>query len=215
MSTPIAVIDEARWQEIERIVLESGAHGSPKQGFCVMEAVAYVASEPFSDHPQCACPVIASFLRSWNDNLSDEDRSRLLKPLVPRLLNTRSTLEVEDRRAWLAFDWLVREFAPSWLVLVHDLHPHAARLRALPEVRDLATARGAGAEAHVAADAASAAESAAGSAAESAARSAARSAAWSAAESAAESAARSAVDASAYRLQDSAVELVKRMCAAK
>ncbi len=38
---------------------------------CIMEAVAFMAGEPWSDSPACASPVIAAFLRSWNDALSD------------------------------------------------------------------------------------------------------------------------------------------------
>ncbi len=49
-----------------------------------MEAAAFIAGEPWSDHPACVCPVIAAFMRSWNDGLSDKDRNRLLLPLIPK-----------------------------------------------------------------------------------------------------------------------------------
>src|SRR5688500_16148045 len=57
---------------LEEITLSAGAHKSPEQGMCLLEAVAYVAGEPFSDHPKCVSPVIAAFGRRWNDDLDDE-----------------------------------------------------------------------------------------------------------------------------------------------
>ena len=66
------------------IVLAKGEHQDKMDAYCVMEAVAYVAGEPWSDHPQCACPVLTSFLISWNDALDDVTRQRL-KPYIPRL----------------------------------------------------------------------------------------------------------------------------------
>ena len=40
--------------------LKSGSHKPPNGEFaaCVMEAVSYIANEPWSDHPACTCPVI-------------------------------------------------------------------------------------------------------------------------------------------------------------
>lgn len=79
-----AVIAE-RLHEVQRLQLGHGAHPS-QEAMCVMEAVAYVAGEPWSDEPECASPTIATFLRTWNDSLpSDEERTRLLAPLIPRL----------------------------------------------------------------------------------------------------------------------------------
>lgn len=113
--------------------LSAGAHETAHEGACVMEAVAYVAGEPWTDRPACACPVISAFCRSWNDALpTDADRDRLLRPLIPRLAGSRATPEVETCRAWLAVDWLVRTCAPTWLALTKDLEGHAHALRGLP-----------------------------------------------------------------------------------
>lgn len=69
--------------------LKTGGHKGPADGACVMEAVAFVAGEPWSDHPECVSPVIGVFLRNWNDSLpTDADRDRLLKPLIPLIINT-------------------------------------------------------------------------------------------------------------------------------
>lgn len=109
---------------------------------CIMEAVAFVAGEPWSDAPDCASPVIAAFLRNWNDTLSDEDRDRLLPAAVwvPRLVGSIGNEEVELRRSYLALDWIVRVYTPAYLELVPSLCDHAGPIRNLPEVMDAASA---------------------------------------------------------------------------
>jgi hypothetical protein len=62
-------------------------------------------------------PVIATFRRSWERSLGDDDRNRLLKPLVPTLIGTRTNAADENIRAWMCLDWLVRIYAPTWLRL--------------------------------------------------------------------------------------------------
>ena len=161
---------------LDTLTLLEGSHdGADTAQMCVMEAVAYVAGEPWSDHPACACPVISAFLRSWNDSLrTDEDRDRLLKPLVLQLIDTKSTQEVEEKRSYLALDWIVRVFTPKWLDLVPSLAPHSLALRSLEDIADMAGAVAAGEKVR-------AARAAAWAAAWAAARDAARDAAWDAA----------------------------------
>jgi hypothetical protein len=72
------VIDEARLQEVAARGLGSGSHNHFGEGMCAMEAASYIAGEPWSDHPECVCPVIAAFLRNWNDSLPKSDRERLI-----------------------------------------------------------------------------------------------------------------------------------------
>jgi hypothetical protein len=104
-----------------------------------MEAAAYIANEPWSDAPRCVCPVIRSFMVSWNDSLpTDEDRDRLLKPLIEKVIDTRSTQAVEERRSFMAIDWLVRVHTPKFLDLTDELKPHAKSLRDLDDIVDLA-----------------------------------------------------------------------------
>jgi alkylation response protein AidB-like acyl-CoA dehydrogenase len=223
--------------DVDRVKLKSGAHNNPQHGLCVMEAVAYIARENHSDHPECVSPVIATFLRTWNDAMDDTDRQRL-KALIPVVMDTRSTPEDEDRRAWMALDWLVRVHTPAWLRLA-GLVDHADRLAGLSEfkagmdvpaikpvldaARSDAAAAGdaagdaardaAGAAARDAAGAA--ARAAAGDAARDAARAAAwaaaRDAAWAAARAAAWDAAGDALRPTVVELQDSALALVERM----
>jgi hypothetical protein len=181
---------------------------SGDRDLCIMEAVAYVAGEPWSDSPACASPVVSAFLRSWNDALSDADRDRLLPAAVwvPRLVGSRGDPATEERRAYLALDWFIRVHAPAWLDLVTSLASHAEALRALPEVVDLVSAV---ASRDVVAAARAAARAAAGDAAWDAARAAARAAAGDAAGDAAWYAARAAAgdaagDAAWYAVWDAA-----------
>jgi hypothetical protein len=42
-----------------------------------VELASMIGGEQFSDRPDCVCPVIGSFLRSWNDAVGYADRQRL------------------------------------------------------------------------------------------------------------------------------------------
>lgn len=192
--------------------------------------------------PQCACPTITAFVVSWNNGLpSDAERNRLIRPLLPCVIGTRSTFAIAERRSYMALDWLIRVYTPNWLDLVESLQPHAQRLRDLGEVVDLAGATSAGrlavavrnatwgaawapawVPAGAAADAAraaagDAARAAAGAAAWGAARAAlaaARHAAWVAAWAAGTTdAGDAALRPTTARLQASASDLLRRMCA--
>jgi hypothetical protein len=133
MSTAPAV----RPLDLETLVLLRGAH-PPNDGLCLMEAVAYIAGEPHSDRPQCACPVLGAFGRHMNDGMDDAGR-QALKPHIPRLVGSRSTRAVELKRGWLAADWLVHTAAPAWLRLA-GLEEQASALESLPVVADRASA---------------------------------------------------------------------------
>ena len=56
----------------QTVRLARGRHQSPDQGACVMELASMLAGERFSDQPRTVCPVIAGFLRAYNDILDDE-----------------------------------------------------------------------------------------------------------------------------------------------
>ena len=184
--------------------LQSGSH-APNGIACVMEAVAYVAGEPWSDHPKCVCPVIGAFLRSWNDGLPDNVRDTLLRPLVPLVMGTRGDKALEQRRALMAADWLVRVYTPAWLRLA-KLVTQADALAGLPEITDMAQCpslmpalEAARSDSNTAGYAAgAAARAAAWAGAWAAARAAAGAAAWDAAWAAAGAAARDAAGAAAW-----------------
>jgi len=201
--------------DLETLVLKKGSHSSPSTGLCFAEAAAYFAGRPHTDHPPCVSPAIAAFGRSWNDSLNDTDR-QMLKPYILRVLNTATTPADEERRAWLATDWLVREFTPTWLDLA-GLTDHAAKLRALPELTSTDLANAALPVINDARRASDAAGDAAGAAARdaawAAARAAARDAAGAAARAAARAAAGAALQPTVAALQASALELLDKMIA--
>lgn len=113
--------------------LRRGAHLRREDGLCTMELVAWLAGEPHSDEPRCACPVLAAFVRAVNDSVDDHDRERLLRPLAPLLVNSRADAAVEVARGMLLLDVLVREVVPAWL-RTRGRGDAAAGLAAMPEV---------------------------------------------------------------------------------
>lgn len=56
-----------------------------------------LAGEPFSDSPDCACPVISAYMRTWNDGLPYGERQRL-KPYAARAVGTRADRDLTRRR---------------------------------------------------------------------------------------------------------------------
>ena len=81
--------------------LESGAHEEGSGSLCAMEMVAYMERLPHSDTPVCTCPVLASYVRTLNDNMSDEHRQKLL-PILPMLVGTVNGDLVVRRAKFLA-----------------------------------------------------------------------------------------------------------------
>src|SRR5438477_824230 len=97
----------------QTITLSKGKHDSPEDGACVMELASMLASEPFSDHPRTVCPVIGSFLRTYNDRIDDVRRQDLYD-YAARVVGSNISLKVQRLRA----DHLavaVPEVRASWL----------------------------------------------------------------------------------------------------
>lgn len=63
-----------------------------------------LAGEPFSDEPQCVCPVIAEFLRTYNDQVDDERRQDLFE-YASLVVSTRASARTERERAELCLEW--------------------------------------------------------------------------------------------------------------
>jgi hypothetical protein len=122
---------------LDSITLSDGAHSKREDGLCLMEAVAYFANEPHSDSPACASPVLTRFGIRLNDRFRDDER-QLLKPLIPRLIGTRTTAEHDQRRAFVLVDAAVREIVPLALeIRWPDL---AEKLRTIAPIVDRASA---------------------------------------------------------------------------
>jgi len=133
--------------------LKKGVHSDPSSGLCAMEMVAFMERLPHSDHPECTCPVIASFVRRANDSLNNEDRDKLL-PLLPELVGTVSKAHEKERAEYFA--WLaIHRWAPIALRAVGIDESFITRMemaKTLKEAKDAAYAA-----ADAAADAADAA----------------------------------------------------------
>jgi hypothetical protein len=126
---------------LDTLHLDRGDHDTRNRGVCLMEAVAWWAGEPHTDQPRCVSPVLATFVMSLNDRFPDDRRQRL-KPLIPLLPGTAGD-GLDERRGYLALDWLVRTFTPAWLDLA-GLAEEAAEMRGLRRIVGLAAAEAAG-----------------------------------------------------------------------
>ncbi len=80
-------------------VLSRGKHRNPKKGACFMELASYLAGEPWSDHPSCTHPLLASLARDINDHVGDYARSRLA-PHIPEVIGLKGNDPRVD--AWIA-----------------------------------------------------------------------------------------------------------------
>jgi len=131
-----------------------------------------LGGEDHTAAPGCACPVLSAFGRRLNDEMGigaqgDALRAKYLADLAPRLVGTRSTPEVELRRALVFADGAVRVLAPLAMEAAGRVAA-ADALRALSPVIDRDTADRAAAAARAAYAAVNAADAAAANAAYSA-----------------------------------------------
>ncbi len=100
-----------------------------------MELVAFIAGEPHSDRPKCACPVLRDYGVRLNDRMSDDVRNDLLHPLVPMMLNTRSS-DHEQARA----EYIVRQTFIRILPLVIENSAELVRFAKTGTLKEMAAA---------------------------------------------------------------------------
>jgi hypothetical protein len=81
----------------QTIRLSRGKHDSPRYGACVMELASMLAGEDFTDRPKCVDPVVAAFLRAFNDRL-DHLRRQQLFPYASAVVGTRTSRRATRRR---------------------------------------------------------------------------------------------------------------------
>jgi hypothetical protein len=89
----------------QTIRLSRGKHSSKEHGACVMELASMLAGEPFSDHPQSVCPVIAALLRAYNDSVDDERRQELYG-YAAKVVGSRASTRIERARAKQIINWI-------------------------------------------------------------------------------------------------------------
>jgi hypothetical protein len=81
----------------QTVRLARGKHDTPADGACVLELASMLAGEPFGDQPRSVSPVIAAYLRTYNDGADDVSRQALYGAAA-RVVGTSAGLEVERAR---------------------------------------------------------------------------------------------------------------------
>jgi hypothetical protein len=112
----------------QTIKLSKGKHASPDDGACVMELASMLAGEPFTDHPASVCPVVGSFLRSYNDSIDDR-RRQALYAYASKVVGSRGSQRVQQARAERLTEWAEEMYRTrrAWFLL--------SPLRALTRLR--------------------------------------------------------------------------------
>src|SRR5947207_748898 len=88
---------------LKRGSVQFNAHNYRSEGTCVMEAVAFIAGDEHSDHPKCTAWSLSNMAIWINDTMDNTAegaklRNKLLKPIIPELLNTSSKLQRSTHR---------------------------------------------------------------------------------------------------------------------
>lgn len=72
--------------------LSAGSHHEVEGKACVMEYVALISGERWTDMPKCTLPMLSIAAQELNDSIDDDNqRSALLVPLIGRLLGSSGT----------------------------------------------------------------------------------------------------------------------------
>ncbi len=88
----------------QTVRLSKGKHATAAEGACVVELASMLAGEPFSDRPASVCPVLAGFLRAYNDRIDDERRQDLYR-YASEIVGTRARVDVERARERRCLEW--------------------------------------------------------------------------------------------------------------
>ena len=108
--------------------LRSGSSSDPREGACTMDAVSWFAYGHLGDHPECACPVLTSYVTVGQDAMPHNVRQRL-KPFIFRLIGSRDPTAESSRARILTLAAACR-FAPL-LLEAGGCRAAAATLRGL------------------------------------------------------------------------------------
>ena len=93
----------------QTIRIDRGKHAVPEEGACVMELASMLGGESFSDRPRSVCPVVAGFLRGYND-LVDDDRRQDLYRYASEVVGSAGDRVMRWRRRRMLRRW-AREVA--------------------------------------------------------------------------------------------------------
>ena len=109
--------------EFPPLKLRKGVGKSYADGFCVMQAVAWLSGDEHTDSPECACPALATYAIGLNDWMPYNQRKKLRRLIVP-LIGTRSPEHKWDRE-----EYIVRRTADEIVAtLFEHRHPDYARM---------------------------------------------------------------------------------------
>ena len=140
--------------EIKGLTFVRGV-GSPETHTAGLMSAARIFSgeSDIDDDRSDDCSNVSSSIRSLaivlNDGPywdSDSQRTKMLLPIVPLLLDTKGSFELEQKRAYLYADYAVRKFAPLALHSV-GLKKEAVQLAKLKKIKDEKTSNAAAAAA--------------------------------------------------------------------
>jgi hypothetical protein len=101
-----------REPSFQTMKLARGKHSSPRHGACVMELASMVAGERFSDRPRSVSPVIAAFLRGYNDLVDDRRRQDLIR-YASEVVGTAASEKVELARIKRLVEWADERWGQS------------------------------------------------------------------------------------------------------
>jgi len=93
--------------------LSRGRHVSPEVGACVVELASMLAGEPFTDRPRSVSPVVAAFLRGYNDGVGDRRRQDLY-PLAAEIVGSTAPVEIEQARLGRCREWTRMLYRTRW-----------------------------------------------------------------------------------------------------
>jgi hypothetical protein len=98
----------------QTVRIARGRHDSPARGACVIEVASMVAGERFTDHPRSVCPVIAAFLRAYNDLLPEGEHDELYR-YAALVVGTAAPAPVRRERAHRILAWAGLRAGPGRL----------------------------------------------------------------------------------------------------
>lgn len=112
-------------ETLANIPLFHGRHQEADSQRCVMECVAFVAGEPHSDHPKCACEVVTALAIYANDS-GGEAVVDALPARILRMAGSNLGRLVSEQRAYFLADYAVRTLMPAVLRDYAQRYPNAA-----------------------------------------------------------------------------------------
>jgi hypothetical protein len=103
----------------QTVRLARGRHRRPEEGVCAMELSSLLGGERFTDRPQRVCPVVAAFLRGYNDAVDPVLRQELyaLAAIVVDSRSDDAALRRERTRSllqWAVDVWAAKRTRLPW-----------------------------------------------------------------------------------------------------